>query len=128
MMRPVLFVALCLAGCGHSLPVASATGTWRHIGDLEQKVLAVGPTVVTHISTAGDGTLFVYAAPARTGRDEDCELSDSELESYLPFAAGAGQEVNLAVPSGEVACAAVAMGMGLDVSWLTAPSAITASR
>ena len=128
MRRLTLFVALGCIGCGHSLTVASSKGTSRHIGDLEQKVLAVGPTLVTHISAAGDGTLFVYSAPARSGRDDDCELSDSEMESYLPIAAGAGQEVNITVPSGEVACAAVAMGMGIDVTWMIAPITATASR
>lgn len=128
MRRLTLLLALLCAGCGHSLTVASPSGRSRHIGDLEQKVLAVGPTLLTHIGTAGDGTLFVYSAPVRSGRDDDCELSDSELESYLPIAAGVGQDVNITVPSGEVACAAVAMGMGVDVTWMIAPITTTASR
>jgi len=128
MRRLTLLLALLCAGCGHALTVASPSGRSRHIGDLEQKVLAVGPSLVTHIGTTGDGTLFVYSAPARSGRDDDCELSDSELESYLPIAAGTGQDVNITVPSGEVACAAVAMGMGVDVTWMIAPITTTASR
>ena len=88
----------------------------------------VGPTLVTHISAAGDGTLFLYSVPARRGNDDDCEVSDSEMQPYFPIAAGSGQEVNIPVPPGEVECASVAMGMGMNVTWVMAPGAATASR
>ncbi len=90
-------------------------------------MIAVGPAVVTRVSAAGDGTLFLYSAPARTGTDEDCAVSDGEMQPYFPIAAGAGQDVNLSVPPDEVECASVAMGMGLDVTWMTAPGTASAS-
>jgi hypothetical protein len=36
--------------------------------------------------------------------------------------------VNLTVPSGEVECVSVAMGVGVQVTWQVAPSTTTASR
>jgi len=124
----VLVVALGLAGCAHSVPVASPNGRSRYIGDLEQKVLVVGPTFVTHVGTTGDGTLFLYSAPVRTGGDDDCAASDAEMQPYFPIEAGSRREVNISVPAGEVECAAVAMGMGMNVTWEMEPGTASASR
>jgi hypothetical protein len=122
-----LIVAIGLGGCAHSGALDASRGRARYIADLEQKVLAVGPAVVTHVGTQGDGTLFLYSAPARTGTDDDCVVSDVEMQPYFPIEAGAGREVSLSVAPGEVECAAVAMGMGVDVTWIVVPSTASAS-
>ncbi len=127
MARLALLVVFGLAGCAHLAPRAS-DGRSRHVGDLEQKVLAVGPALVTHVSAAGDGTLFLYTAPARTGTDDDCVVSDAEMQPYFPIPAGPRREVNLPVPAGQIACASVAMGMGMDVTWAMSPGTASASR
>jgi hypothetical protein len=127
MVRLALIVAIGLAACAHSTTLGSSGRRARYIADLEQKVLAAGPAVVSHIGTAGDGTLFLYSAPARTGTDDDCAVTDAEMQPYFPIEAGVGRDVNLSVPPGSVECAAVAMGIGMDVTWIIAPSMASAS-
>ena len=121
-------VAFVLVGCAHPGTGATSYGRSRHVGDLEQKLLVVGPARVTHVKAAGDGTLFLYSATASHGTDDDCIASDSEMQPDITMVAASGQDVNIAVPQGKVECASVAMGMGMDVTWVTGQNTATASR
>jgi hypothetical protein len=107
------FVALTMASCGGT-GIAMARGANIKRGIVEArgpvaKVVAVGPIALHAYSQNAGGSL--YAAPAVTGTDRDCQVSTSAT----PVAAD--RIANFEVAAGQVACLKTTTNGAFELLW-----------